>query len=342
MNICFIDDCFANSANKARVAQIDLLGAQENLTVYKVLPSKFKEWTDECQVELDLIFIDFKLNEDTGVDAIFSVGSEMVSLVRTQFPDTPLYLLSVDVEKSKQYERAEGFERKVGENYLSQTTTAYLDIIDHATLKSVIIGRDIDKLLTDTLKAPLDVKDDLKNSIHGSIRKYFSTPPRNSENHEKVNIGPRVEFYRWFIDFFYRYPGFLLNEDACALYLGLTVDHFKMISTQFNEALYDGIFFNTFERRWWKSKIEDLIINLDNDGVLNSGAFSEASAKVLNAPPEGIATCAHCGLAYPEELAVTEDTTDSTLLMVHIKCSDLDEDFNVGPYFHKPRIVETQ
>jgi hypothetical protein len=342
MNICFIDDCFSANGNKARVDQIDLLGSQENLTVHKVLPSQLREWKDMNSIEMDLIFIDYKLHEDRDANGIFNVGNEIVSLVRTLFPDTPLYLLSVDIVRSKEYERAEGFERKVGENYLSQTAAVYHDINDHAALKSVIAERNMEKLLTDILKTPLDVKDDLKNSIHGSIRKYFSTPRRNVENHEKVNIGTRVEFYRWFIDLFYKYPGFLLNEDACALYLGLSVDHFKSISTRFDDALYEGIFFKTFEPRWWKSKIEDLIISLDEHDVLNTCSFSEASAKVLNAPPTGIAMCAYCNTASPEELAVTEDTTDSDLVMVHVKCSSLDEDFNVGPYFHKPRIVKTQ
>lgn len=342
MNICFIDDCFADNGNKARVVQINLLDGYTDLKSHKVLPSAFREWSNSSPPEMDVIFIDFKLNEDRDAKAIFNIGPEIVSLVRAQFPDTPLYLLSVKIDKHSEYERAEGFERQIGENYLSRTESAYADLTDHATLKSVITDKKIDNLIEHLLNTPEDVREDLKKSLPGSVRKYFSSSPKNADGAEKPNIGPRVEFYRWFIDYFYKYPGFLLSEDACALYLGISVDYFKSISNRFDEALYSGLFSKTFEPRWWKSKIEDLIILWDEHDLLNSGSFSEASAKVLSAPSDSLAVCVHCGAYRPEELALTEDTTDSTLVMVHTRCSRRDEDFNAGPYFHKPRIVETQ
>lgn len=342
MKVCFIDDCFAPNGNKPRVDQINLLGACDDIVAYQILPSKLREWHDENPIELDLIFIDYKLQEDQAANDMFQTGSEIVSLVRKLFPDTPLYLLSVEIDKTKEYERAEGFERNVGENYLSHTKTAYQDVLDHVALKSVIAERDIEKLLIEAFKAPSDIKEDLKNAIPGSIRKYFLTTPKNHENHEKINIGPRVGLYRWFIDLLYKYPGFLLNEDACALYLGISVDYFNSISSQFNEALYSGIFSDTFERRWWRSKIEDKVIEADENNFIGTDSFSNACARILGATQEDLALCAYCGKGSPEELAVTDDTTDSTLLMVHTRCSKLDIDFNVGPYFSKPRIVETK
>jgi hypothetical protein len=79
-------------------------------------------------------------------------------------------------------------------------------------------------------------------------------------------------FSRWMWNDFTRLPGLLIDDLDAATLLGLSTKGFNLITDQFSECLYNGVFSVQSKRRWWAGKFLETVEKLLHRHVIFSMA----------------------------------------------------------------------
>ena len=342
----FIDDCFGRADTDPRRQKINLLKEQKEIDVREIDPTnlfEFKEAHRTATEVFDLIFVDYKLSTDSTGSEGFTTGDQCESLVRALCTDTPIYLLSVEVGDDKEYERPEGFERQVGEHFLSNPKIVHQEIIDHSKLREALTAGSTDKLNEALGCDDVLIKEDLLKSLPARVRRNFCSTHKDLQSGSPIvhgTKGARVESFRWFIDLFYRHSGFLADKMAVANLLGMSANYFSNeIAVQLEGALYNGVFSHSMQPRWWIGKVKDHLLDVDNEDILQKYSFAEGCCELFKVPETEKSRCAACGELWPEALGYVEDDAQRDLHPVHISCSLPNNDVELGPYFNSPRLI---
>lgn len=342
----FIDDCFGRAETDPRRQKIDLLKAIEGVSVEELDSARlfeFKQARKSRTDVFDLIFVDYKLSTDARDVEGFSTGDQCESLVRAMCSDTPIYLLSVDVAAEREFERPDGFERQVGETFLSNPQSVYKEITNHKELRQALESGDFNLLFTAMGCNDDLVKSDMVEALPIRVRRCFNSASVSNQSGPPIvhgTKGARVEFYRWFIDLFYRHAGFLLDDRATANLLGMSLDYFTHnVANQFEAARYKGLFSHTLCQRWWTDQVKECVLDLDEDGILLSKSLAEGAAIILDVPEGEKARCVSCNKLWPDALGFVQDDVHRNLHPVHISCSIPDPEADLGAYFTSPRLI---
>lgn len=342
----FVDDCFGRPETDPRRQKVDLLKAIEGVSVEELDATRlfeFKQARKSRTDIFDLIFVDYKLSTDASDVEGFSTGDQCESLVRAMCSDTPVYLLSVEVAAEREFERPEGFERQVGENFLSNPQNVYKEISNHKELRLALESGDFKQLFSAMDCSDDLVKSDITEALPARVRRCFNTASVSRQSGPPIvhgTKGARVEFCRWFIDLFYRHPGFLLDDRATANLLGMSLEYFTQnIANQFEAARYKGVFSHTLCPRWWTDQIKECVLDLDDNGILLSKSLAEGAAIILGVPEGAKARCVRCEKLWPDALGFVQDDAHRNLHPVHISCSIPDPEADLGAYFTSPRLI---
>ncbi len=342
----FIDDCFGRPEVDPRRQKVNLLKNLGGISVEELDAAQlfqFKQARKSGTDIFDLIFLDYKLSTDANDVEGFSTGDQCESLVRAMCSDTPIYLLSVDVEEDRERERPEGFERQVGETFLSNPQKVHKEIEDHSALRLALESRDLELLFTSMGCSDDLVKNDIAQALPPRVRRCFTPALVSGQSGAPIvhgTKGARVEFYRWFIDLFYKYEGFLLDERATANLLGITPGYFTQhIADRFKAAQYNGIFSHTMCTRWWTDQVKECVMDLDSNGILQSKGLAEGASILLEVPDKQKARCVSCEELWPEALGYVQDDAHRVLHPVHIRCSIPNPEADLGAYFTSPRLI---
>ncbi len=348
LKVWVIDDCFAKATTNGRRSLIDSLSENSAIRILKSDPNEFENFESKVESEfsnqIDLVIVDYKLDAQ---GQIFSNGSDLVSLIRRIALDTPIFLLSVDIRSEDEDKSIGDFERTISDNYLSNSENMVQDVDSLRAISNNFKSGNKDILMS-LLKCPDFDQDNLLHALPASVRKSLKSKTENSEHQgslvrdvqHKEDI-PTVQFTRWFFDFFYRVPGFLLDSLSCAILLGVDLDYFESnIVPNIQEQLYDGPFSKTVEKRWWKTELESWLIDMDASGALGrtTNRFCEY-ATLLRVPKENWSKCVVCGESWPETIAVLSEDQGQEKYPVHIRCSEPDAEADRHHYFSQPRIV---
>lgn len=350
IKVLFVDDCFGRPESDPRRQKIELLKELGGIAIDEVNAEnlfEFKQARKSKTDVFDLIFVDYKLSTDASDIEGFSTGDQCESFVRAMCRDTPIYLLSVDVTRDKEFERPEGFERQVGETFLSNTQNVHTEISDHNKLRQVLESGDIVHLFTAMDCHDEFVRRDIARALPSRVRRRFNTNsisgPNSAPNSAPIvhgTKGARVEFYRWFIDFLYSYSGFLLDSNATANLLGMSPRYFSQkVESRINAARYKGIFSSTLENRWWIDQVKECVLDLDVNEVLLSNNLTEGAATIFEVPEKEKARCVSCNELWPDALGVVQDDAHRHLHPVHIRCSIPNPEVDLGAYFTSPRLI---
>jgi hypothetical protein len=183
----------------------------------------------------------------------------------------------------------------------------------------------MDELLK-LLEIPETVITDLSNSLPDEIK--------NQDNYISTDFNSVV--YKWFINYFYKLPGFLHNIDWTATLIGVNKKNFKEYEEKIEMTKYDGIWSNPNDKRWWKSKIYELISSKEVE--LHPWYFQEACNQVLEIKKDHISKCYKCQENWPEIMALT-DYSDPSYEQVHLRCSQHNHRKYSYPYYEEPRIM---
>lgn len=344
-NIWIIDDCYCEEADNERKRVIKTLESSNKYSITASSPDEYQKFRNilaEKKDQTDLVLIDFKF--DKG-NRSFEVGSELASKVRHICYDTPVYLLSAHIQKNRQYGRVQGFERTLGDEFISKLPLVEAEVAAFRSIKDAINSKDSDAVVS-LLGCPDGIAEDVFASLPPSVIKPLFEKNKSSRVDsdpilESVSIGPRVELFRWFIDRFYRYPGFLMDDVACSQMLGITKEYFDSnVSNVLEACRYKGVFGEGFKPRYWKVLVEDHLIELDKENIIDGRRpLSESYSTVLEANDQQKARCVICNTLWPDALAQDPRDPNSDCYPVHIRCAEEDVDTTIGPYFTKPRVL---
>lgn len=262
--------------------------------------------------EIDLVLIDWKLNEDGD---FFGKGLTMAGKVREELPDVPVYgFSSDDVGNKEEFEATYSFSElhtKDGAEKLKSDLEAY-EAIRGAR------GEDIDSLI-ETLSPPDKAADDLKSVIP---REYMNGLKRRPQD----NGGSVIEFAEWVRTRFLETPGPLWEDAWTATKIGLeeeTLDDYAedLNSTEHGDTVYSGIFAHRKPRLWWSSRVIDAVVAISQEKEVRLGELKTVGKTVLN-ESEGISSCRVCQDELPDILAAGKDGEDAKH-PVHLGCSHI-------------------
>ena len=142
--------------------------------------------------------------------------------------------------------------------------------------------------------------------------------------------------YKWFRNIFYNTPGFLYNNEWASTLIGVKVSKFEKYYKHLNSALYQGIWSNPNELRWWKSVIYELILKTSDD--FHPWELQRNANLILKVNEEDKSTCYKCGEEWPEIIAQIDESS-SEFKQVHLRCSKRNHLVKAYQYYEEPRII---
>lgn len=277
-----------------------------------------EELTNDEYPDADLVLIDWKLNENENAEYT-GKGLTMAATVREHLVDTPIYgFSSENLENWSSPATHEQFQERLEVNRLSSLASAKRlrkDVKDFQILEATR-GEGFANLVG-TLNPP----DEIVSKLKALIPREFSSGLQ-SDNTDRG--GSVVEFGEWVNHRFLKTPGPLLNDIWVATRLGIDKDAFeqyteKILTSETDNLLYDGVFSHTNERLWWDSTLIDAIVDLKEEDTYISQLNKDAP-DILDVDSDDIATCSHCGEEFPDTVAAVLEGEDAKV-PVHYHCS---------------------
>lgn len=98
---------------------------------------------------------------------------------------------------------------------------------------------------------------------------YHIAQNQGTKNSATHDLDARLPFILgcWLSNYILPFPGLILNEKATASYLNLATADFKQNSKHFESAKYQGPF-SGYDNYWWRTDLEQLLIDSDSDDGL--------------------------------------------------------------------------
>ncbi|MCP4148112.1 MAG: hypothetical protein GY757_10225 [bacterium] len=194
----------------------------------------------------DLILMDHSLvNTDGG----FTTGSTAAEMIREVWPKCPIVCITGVKKKDMPIHKRLAYEEVVPIDDMSE----YKD-----TLLSIACSF---KKLQD--KAPDDIEDFIMTLAppEDDIENLKSCLPSELKNKEIYQDGKSIimAISRWVRKMLMEKPGFLYDRLWTATFLGLNDEGFKKVESIFAKAEYRGVFADKSKKRWWQSKLRDLL-----------------------------------------------------------------------------------
>lgn len=337
MKILVIDDK-SNDGSYPRKGLLDVLEQRQQITcdIIEPEPEALKQKLLKIQAgEYDLIIVDYMLER---ARTIFKTGTALYSLIHAYAHNTPIYLISVKTAPTNQIG---DFDLFIKDDAINDHAAFKADIESHIALRSCTSPNDFLTLI----QCPETLQDDIVTMIKPILAKPESSSQDNENQIPEKEIvdSLNLRLFRWLARSLLRKEGPLVSKAGAAGLLGISLDYFENISPQFDNALYSGIFSQSFERRWWGVLLEDKVFEkTDPESYLEKFPFKEATSKLLGVTNENdLSKCVVCQGPYPDGLGIVTDQ-ENELLPVHISCSEFNDTLPQEAFFRNPRIIEVE
>lgn len=341
--IC-IDDCFYSSTDEQHQERTTLINfvkdqLEDIAIINGVKPNEVYKNHDLINSST-LIVIDYKFDApNDDFENAPHVGNELVSAVRQMARDRPIFLLSVMISEEHEDTGDDVFERYVSQRQFGDSSFLRNEIADILSLDR-IVERNDKNILIEEFGCPDEQKSELIDSLPDQLNWNLKGDHDDNIDPKKNGIGGVITLYRWIISEFIKYPGILYSDEFCAMTLGIEKSYFiRHIENQLDRCRYRGIFSSTLPRRWWKSKLQDWLIEKDTKYELSGLNDHRTIVKILDIPYENYSKCYVCGEVFPEALGFERDGSPKEYHPVHIKCSQPVHTNKITPYFSMPRLI---
>ncbi|KOO15520.1 hypothetical protein AKJ18_11080 [Vibrio xuii] len=339
MKILVIDDK-SREESYPRKELLNVFSKRESVEskIIEPEPTQLKRELDKSESgEYDLIIVDYMFEKSRS---IFKTGISLYSLIRSYTDTTPIYLISV---KNAPTNQIGDFELFISDSLIEEHSALRADIESHIALRSC---RELGDILA-LIKSPEELNEDLETMLGTIISKPETDQAQSNTNqipNKDITESLNLKLFKWLARSLLRKEGPLVSTAGAAELLGVSTEYFDRNSSQFDNALYRGIFCQSFEKRWWVSLLEDYIYDFDDtENYLDSLPFKEASALLLGASnPKDFSTCVVCNERYPDGLGIITDGDRNELFHVHISCSTFNEALSQEAFFRNPRIIEIE
>lgn len=271
--------------------------------------------------EPDLIIMDHSL-----IDAIsdtYKTGSTAAAFIREEWPHCPIISMTgqdinnVDIRHRAAYESMYSIE-KISEHY--------------GSIQS--IARGFKEMKEKNVKTVLELIDlfDATEEDKEKIRKIL--PKELKENFNDKSL--LLEIYRWCNTVFFVRPGFLYNRQWSAILLGLTPEGFKIVEENFSSAKYSGIFSNSSDEKWWKSKL----LNILGEMIDEIGLPWEIGRNLVEGNSKYFSKCFASNEELPETVAAEDETRDAHWYPMKLKHTEPHPNFEDMLFFEELRIMK--
>ncbi|HUV03262.1 MAG TPA: hypothetical protein VMW67_07495 [Desulfobacteria bacterium] len=341
VEIIWIDDEMEDHSEDAKYLEY----ARKGLSVKIVHPSDLPEYLSEMKGGRgipDLFLVDYFLDQVESKEKrkFERRGLTVAGMLREIDPERPIYVVSQKGEVkngifiSEAHAAKESFDRVLAFKEIQREghDILYYDAIDYRALREA--SRLDLTALFNLLKAPEDVRERLRLIVPTELRKGLSDS-KATEHPE----GNTMAFTRWTREILLSVPGFLYDELHAATYLGLSVESFEKISSEFDDAKYSGIFAKTAPQLWWVSELNSILFSHPKAQESKKTNPWELAPEVYEIPEEEQTKCVVCGGSHPETVGVnSKDSGD--LKPVHYRCSELHPDMRRELFFDEPRGFE--
>ncbi|MCA3903473.1 response regulator [Vibrio vulnificus] len=242
MKILVIDDK-AKVGNHTRTILLEALKTRQGVAFDIIEPNEdaLKEKLTTIS-DYNLVLIDFRF--DQPGTAIFKSGVSLYSLIRSYSSSIPIYLISVLKSTTNQIG---DFDLFINDEKLKEHNLFKQEVADHMALKNCFTIESFLKLL----HAPEDIIEDLTVILKPIFNKIIIKDKEDEIPKESISQSLNLNVFQWISQTFIRKQGFLVGKEGAALILGISTEYFDKISEKFKDARYKGLFFQSFDERWW-------------------------------------------------------------------------------------------
>jgi hypothetical protein len=346
--ICWIDDEDAHKLDaenlEGKMRQSDKKG---KVLFYR--PEAFKNIAESGK-KIDLFLVDYYLNRSSGMNGqkYQGKGISFIGLLKENYPDTPIYAFSAfpkfETSTNLTYILKKEAEARVdfAEIQLSGHDFLYYDAFDYRTIRKTI-RKGIVKLI-DLLKPPAIEKE----KIEGLLPHILKTTKFMGVKTENI-AGRSLDYASWVRNVLLAKPGFLYNKPYSATAVGMSSKAFQERLTEFDSALYNGIFSKSLrEELWWKTILFETVNKkakerAEKDELAKDSLSSDVrrlAEYAFELAENEISMCVVCNGKFPDTMG-TEPGSDE-MAPVHYRCSDENHEATKALFFDDLRIIKTK
>ncbi len=226
----------------------------------------------------------------------YKTGSTAAEVIREKWPECPIVcvtavpLKDIDSHKKSIYEEVIEFARISDYDYtLLSIATSFQELQKNPP-------QNTDDFI-EMLNAPEEDKVRLKSILPSQLkRKEFY-----KDNSLFMTIS------RWTMHTLIERPGFLYDRLWAATLLGIKEESFKKIEDKFTGAEYNGIFADKGNKRWWQTKLREILFSIFPDSHLIYPW--ELGRQLPEVEEADYSKCYSSGENYPETVAFIDETS---------------------------------
>lgn len=273
--------------------------------------------------EPDLLLIDHKLDKVTG--GLIKTGSTVAEVLREVWSKCPVVCITAVKLEDISLHKQDIYEEVIEDKNISHHYKMLISIAAAFKLMNRKPPKDTGGIIR-LIKAPQGDKDRL-----------VTVMPETLKGHLNDQSLP-MKISRWTRHSLLSRPGFLYDRLWAATLLGVKATSFKKIEKYFTDAIYDGIFADAGNDKWWQSKLRSIVVS-------KVKAQDEIFPWVLGRSLPGIkksdySTCYACGEELPETVAYIDDTPASTQAAMHLGCTKPHPRYESSLFFEDIRVMK--
>lgn len=328
LNILWIDDVAERKEGAAKALELhkDKYFKIQSMHV-DFVNVKDKNLLEEIKPKLnnrqpDAVIIDHFL--DKSKDSTIKKGSSIAQILRERWPNCPIIgITAAQKYKDIDFEDENSYINLYSSADISSNFNAILSIITSYYKLSRMTFEKYDDFFK-LLKPPQDDIKKLKNIFPFDLKEHF--------NMESLIF----RLSRWIRYYFYNSPGFLYDELWAATLLGLNIEGFKRAKKYFDKSIYDGIFFDPSDTRWWSSTLRSILFKKYPQNTSN---LPWVVGRDLTNIKSHYSKCHACGKDFPEIVGFVDETKERRV-QLHLKCSIQNDKEEYRLYFEPTRIMK--
>ena len=265
------------------------------------------------------IIIDHRLNKITDT---FINGPSTAELIRQKINNIPIICITAaDIEEMEDHTK-DIYDLIIKGNRLNENYPRIISLVKYFDELKDRLPHSEREMLS-LLKAPDIEEEKLISIIPNFIRKdkpYFIK-----------------ELSDWTRKILISQPGFLIDEIWAATISGVKFNSFNKIKNYFDKDIYNGIFENDADIRWWKSSvIQTIFLKFSN---YKSILPWEVARNFVEISEQDYSICELCGKPFPEIVGYT-DLEAKTRIQLHLSCSIPHPKFEKKLYFEEIRMMK--
>ncbi len=275
----------------------------------------------------DLVIVDHRLYEAEGAlsDKLKSTGATAAEIIKDSNPGMPVVCVTkVDLNKDITFPQNLVYDASFNAARLNSQHPVFVAIAEGFRKVDREPPKDDNELLN-LLDCPQVDRTRLLQILPKEVKTGIERK------------GYASVLWRWISDVLFARPGFLYDSMWTATLLGAKKRSFSNAKEKMGRAIYNGIFANRVQPRWWVSRLLEILYkNNPDDGETDPRVLGRA---YLDIPGQGYSKCDISGKDLPDIVAFT----DITNMKRRQVCLDFTEEhpaFQKLLFFEEMRIIK--